>query len=82
MRINVPKSTRVRVKSNMVKRLELEHIVEQIESLNMIPDFGFTTLARSEPVFRGWDMFLELIQNMEKHERVENYISAKLYQKE
>ena len=46
MRINVPKETKVRVQSNLMKRLELEHIVEQIESLKMIPDFGFSTSAR------------------------------------
>ena len=27
-------------------------------------------------------MFLELIQNMEKHERVENYVAARVYEKE
>ena len=43
MRITVPKSTNVRVNSNIVKRLELEHIVEQIESLTIVPDFGYTT---------------------------------------
>ena len=45
MRIKVPKSTKLKVKSNIVKRLELEHIIEQIESLSTIPDFGFTTSA-------------------------------------
>ena len=82
MRITVPKSTNVRIESNIVKRLELEHIVEQIESLSMIPDFGYTTSARQEADFRGWDMFLELVQNMEKHERVENYVAAKLFERE
>ena len=27
-------------------------------------------------------MFLELVQNMEKHERVENYVAAKLFAKD
>ena len=43
MRITVPKSTHVKITSNIVKRMELEHIVEQIESLSIVPDFGYTT---------------------------------------
>jgi hypothetical protein len=76
MRINVPKETNLKVESNLVRRLELEHIVEQIESLTMIPDFGYSADAKQEDHFRGWEMYLELIQNTQKYERVENHMNA------
>jgi len=61
MRINLPKDRDIKIRSHLVKRLELEHIIEQIESLSIIPDFGYSTQARQEDNFRGWEMFLELI---------------------
>ena len=42
----MPKSTHVKINSNIVKRMELEHIVEQIESFSIVPDFGYNTSAR------------------------------------
>jgi hypothetical protein len=31
----------IRIQSNFLKRLELEHIEDQIENMKSIPDFGY-----------------------------------------
>ena len=65
-----------------MKRLELDHIDEQIESLSIIPDFGFKIMPMTaDEEFKGWELMLELIKNSHKYERIENYIQAVHYQK-
>jgi hypothetical protein len=41
IRVRYNKHKNVRIKSEMVKRLELEHIEECIDSLCVLPDFGY-----------------------------------------
>ena len=38
------KGQKLRISSSLVKRMELEHIEETIEQLNIVPDFGFPLL--------------------------------------
>jgi hypothetical protein len=45
--------------------MELEHIEDQIETLQVIPDFGYETLfckaSSDEEGFKGWDMFRDFV---------------------
>jgi hypothetical protein len=59
----------------LIKRLELEHIEEVIDSLCVLPDFGYPGMLLDTD-FKGWDHFRDLIQYGGKYERVINYIEA------
>ena len=41
IRVEFPKGQKVKIESKLVKRLELEHIEDSIESLSLQPDFGY-----------------------------------------
>jgi hypothetical protein len=81
LRIKFNHDQKVRIQSSLIKRLELEHIETAIESLSMVPDFGYPILLY-ELEFSGWDLLRDLIQNGSKFERVNNYIESKKYELE
>ena len=60
IRVRFPTHKTVRIQSNFVKRLELEHIEETMESLAVLPDFGYPGMML-ESEFKGWDHFVDLI---------------------
>ena len=62
--------------------MELEHIEETIELLNIVPDFGFPLLQYEMDELKGWDLFRDHIQNGSKYERVNNFIEAQKYKLE
>ena len=78
VRLEFHKDAVVKIKSSFVKRLELEHISESIETLQQVPDFGYPILLKDNDdegnYMRTWDLFLDLIQHGTKYERVENFI--------
>lgn len=80
VRLEFPKDTVVNIKSDFIKRLELEHIQESIETLQNVPDFGYPIMLKDNDdetnPMRTWDLFLDLIQHGTKYERVENFIQA------
>jgi hypothetical protein len=77
-RINYRDDQKIRIQSSFIKRLELEHLENVVESLNIVPDFGFPVLLYDEE-FKGWELFRDHIQNSDKFERVNNYIDSKKY---
>ena len=61
--------------------MELEHIEETMESLCVLPDFGYPGMLLDTD-FKGWEHFRDLVQGGSKYERVMNYIEAQKYFKE
>lgn len=62
--------------------MELEHIEETIEKLNIVPDFGFPLLQYDMDELKGYDLIRDHIQNHSKYERVNNFIDAQKYKLE
>jgi transcription initiation factor TFIIIB Brf1 subunit/transcription initiation factor TFIIB len=58
--------------------MELEHIEDIIEQLNIVPDFGFPLLQYEEEI-KGWELMKDHISNNSKYERVNNFIDAQKY---
>ena len=90
VRIFHPGNHDVRIESNLIKRMELEHIEDMIDSMSVIPDFGYETgrfdifqyfkdqeyLEKGqEPV--GWHLFWEYINNAERFERLSNFVQMR-----
>lgn len=48
LKVSFRKDAKFNIKSDLMKRLELEHIDEMIESLTIIPDFGFAILPMNQ----------------------------------
>ena len=84
VRLEFPKDKVINIKTSFVRRLELEHIQESIETLQQVPDFGYPIMLKDNDdegnYMRTWDLFLDLIQHGTKYERVENFIQAKHYE--
>jgi len=76
------KGQKLRISSSLVKRMELEHIEETIEQLNIVPDFGFPLLQYDMDELKGYDLIRDHIQNHSKYERVNNFIDAQKYKLE
>lgn len=75
-----PKNHPVKIVTNVMKRMEIEHIEEAMETMSHEPDFGFNNFTEENEI--GWDLFLLLIQRSDKFERVQNYIHMRLYEKD
>lgn len=75
------RNTANKIVTKPLKRLELEHIDNVIKnSQGGIPDFGFNPeIFTSE--FNGWDRIVDMINELNKYERIKNYIDAKAYLK-
>lgn len=78
--MSFPKDHPVKIVTNVMKRMEIEHIEEAINSRTHDPDFGFNCLREEE--VEGWELFLMLVQRSDKFERVQNYIHMRLYEKD
>ena len=66
IRILHKQDQKIKIESNLLKRLELEHIEEAIEKMTVVPDFGYDIYTHenlSEEVFdeeaqsKGWQLF-------------------------
>lgn len=63
-----------------MKRMELQHISQMIESEGKIPDFGFDHghIIDASQDMSGWASISELFLNsLSKYQRVRNYIETK-----
>lgn len=60
IRVRFPQHKTIKIKSDLVKRMELEHIEETMESLAILPDFGYPTMLL-DAEFKGWEHFSDLI---------------------
>lgn len=62
--------------SSYMKRLELSHIENMIESLDVYPDFGYNSgiIQLNETRFQGWSLFKDYVITNSKYERLANYI--------
>ena len=80
--LSFPKNHPVKIVTNVMKRMEIEHIEEAMVSRKFDPDFGFDNLMEDDELGEGWELFLMLIQRSDKFERVQNYIHMRLYEKD
>jgi hypothetical protein len=55
------RSPHARVHSQMHKRLELTHINSVVDSINIIPDFGFQNNVMNKDDLRCWNLFRDFI---------------------
>jgi hypothetical protein len=53
LRINFANDEPFNIKSDLIKRLELQHIEETIKSLSIILDFGFEMMYTMGDSFKG-----------------------------
>ena len=58
IKINSPYA---RVQSQIHKRLELEHIVDTVAKINIVPDFGFQNDVMNKEDLRGWNLFRDFV---------------------
>ena len=58
--------------------MEIEHIMEAIESLDCIPDFGFELHVEDKEIF-GWNKIWDHCSNRSKYERFNNFLDARLF---
>ena len=66
----------------MAGRLEIEHIEEIIDRKTSLPDFGYNAINFEDKENVSWGLFWEFINSNDKFERVENFISMRLEQKD
>ena len=55
------KSPYARVQSQIHKRLELEHIVDTVAKINIVPDFGYQNDVMNKEDLRGWNLFRDFV---------------------
>jgi ribosomal protein RSM22 (predicted rRNA methylase) len=67
----------IKIESKLIKRIELDHIQNQIDSLSIIPDFGFSVMLERSTQ-NGWDILRDFLMSEGKFERLENYIEMRL----
>ncbi len=63
-----------------MKRLELQHIENMVESLDTYPDFGYDSgiVQHDEAKFQGWAFIKDYVTKNNKYERLNNYIAAQV----
>jgi hypothetical protein len=72
------KNTNARIESDLIKRLELDHIEEMIDGMSVHPDFGFPYIGSYEEGAdtKGWRIVKDFVEAGYKYERLENFIKA------
>ena len=69
-----------KISTGFFKRLELEHIDNTIRGMSAMPDFGFDPEVYKGKC-NGWEMVMEIMNDMGKYERVLNFKQAHDYEK-
>lgn len=67
-----------KIQSSMYKRIELMQIQKSMEENKSIPDFGYDQFLFEREEFQGWQTFSEMLANVNRYERINNYIEAKI----
>lgn len=74
IRVTHSPNQRINIASKQQKKLELEHIENSIESMSQVPDFGYNIISSTSDGKPQWRMLYEFLHNMDKYERLQNYI--------
>ena len=86
--VNILSSPRISIKlknvvgrfsSSYINRLEIDHIENLIENTAIVPDFGFNPCVKIAKDETGWGRVSEIMNNIGKYERVQNYVEAKQF---
>ena len=69
-------NSKIPIKSSFIKRLELSHIEKTIDSLIVIPDWGYENnlIQSNNEKTWGWSLIRDFISNQSKYERCMNFV--------